>query len=606
MVQQVQRRKDQLLLVLLSLHYLFVLSFGVATGHFEHAAGPGSLAMIAAASAFFWKPGTLFSRGVIAVSLIIFSGILIHLSNGRIEMHFHVFMSLALLSIYYDWRVIIIAAVTVFTHHLLGLLFPFFQVYGSQGVGEIFLLHVLFVSLTSAILCYQSYVINHSISTINHSSRVLSEHDLVQLLHYVQQVASGDMTATLELKAEMVPVVANDELGYASRLFNQLIMGLRSIGTATSQMGQDFSEILRSSQENVNHINNLCERILNSAGNEDLQNLPSVNIEEYYHHLDTGLRKQIEVTSAKMVLASLRLDMLQHQLETKMNEQNSLNHQLAEMSRARERFFASLSHELRTPLTSILGFGELLVTEMQGPLSPVQLNSSKQIFQSALNMQQLINDILDFSKMQAGKLTVYPEKTVVAEYISRAIGEVEILAETKNLSVTTQIDHKLTALTDPHRLHQILLNLLSNAIKFTNPGGSIQVRAFELRYEGGDAWWQSGKTPWSFARAFPVIKLSPGCWVCIQVIDSGIGIASEKLPVIFEEFGQIEDGVIRNTGGTGLGLAIVTNLMELLNGQVVVESVSGEGTTFSVLLPLYRSTLLALPAGLETLGCNAN
>lgn len=601
MSNTIQQAKDRLLLLVLVGHLAVIILYSLLSTHL-HAALPGVVAQIFAAIIYRLRPGTLFSRSALAINLLIFSATLIHLSHGLIEMHFHVFAVLTLLSIYYDWQVVVIAGAFISLHHLVGLIIPLYEVFAPNPNLLIYLLHILFVALVSSILAYQSRAINRSVSTINQSSHVLVEQDLPQLLNYLQRVSNGDLNGIIEFKAKTVPILAADELGNLSRLYNELVLSCRSISATTSGLGLGLRSILLSSHESVEHIKNLSARLAktvehkNDAILEAILHIPDSKA-------DYSLREQVELASTKMMLAAAKLDKLQTQFEAKLLEQTSLNNQLEELIQRKSRFFASLSHELRTPLTSILLGIELLAYQAKDNLSADQLENVGQITQSALNMRQLIGDILDFSKMEASKLTIHPEKIELAEAFNKACREVAVLAANKNLAVLQQVEDYAVVLADPKRLHQILLNLLSNAIKFTPANGKINLTTRSLQYNG-KAWLQADDARWQHEYLFPPVNLPAGKWVALQVSDNGIGIPHEQIPVIFNEFEQVEDKRHFAHSGTGLGLPIVKRLVELMDGQVFVESYENYGSTFTVLLPAFQETdkpnIITLPTGTLT------
>jgi signal transduction histidine kinase len=594
MTDTVQRGKDRLILIVLGLHTLVVLVFSLLTDHL-HAFWPGLIAMILALIVYSVKPGSLLSRSTIAFSLMIFSGVLIHLSGGLIEMHFHVFTALALLSIYYDWRVIIVAGITISLHHLVGLISPAFDVYAPNPNLAIFLLHVLFVAITCLIISYQCYTISRSVSTINQNSKILVEHDLPQLMEYLHQISAGNLNGGIEFRAKTVPVVASDELGHLSRLHNQLVLSCESVSKTAYLLGQALMAMVQRSQENIEHIRKIAIRLARSVEQPNNYLTQEFNLGHSDTDQDYRIKELIELVSARMVMAALQLDELQYKLEDKIAEQNRLNQQLEEMNRVKTRFFASLSHELRTPLTAILAYSELLALELETHDHPA-LESAHQIAESAMTMRQLINDILDFSKLEAGKLKVSLDKTDLSHSFARAVEEVGLLAENKGLKVIQQfetLEEPPVVVADTMRLHQILLNLLSNAIKFTPPGGRIELRSVAL-YNIGEAWLYRDGTCWDQHYCYPPLKLPHGNWIGIQVRDTGLGIDREQLALIFEEFEQVEEGLQRGVTGTGLGLAIVKKLTGLMNGQVVVESERGQGTVFTVLLPAWTHTGLEL------------
>ena len=235
----------------------------------------------------------------------------------------------------------------------------------------------------------------------------------------------------------------------------------------------------------------------------------------------------------------------------------ALEEQAAALERAitdKSRFFASMSHELRTPINAILGYGELLREGVYGDLAPSQDNALDRVVKSGRHLLELVNDILDISKLEAGKLEMYPEPTELGALLREVAATVELQARAKELDLVLDIPGRLMVTTDPGRVRQIVLNLLSNAVKFTDRG--------------------------SVTAGFSTF----GRWAEIRVADTGPGIAPEDQERVFQEFEQTRGAAGR--GGTGLGLPISRRLAGLLGGNLSLKSTPGEGSVFTLRLPL--------------------
>src|SRR4051812_32146637 len=260
--------------------------------------------------------------------------------------------------------------------------------------------------------------------------------------------------------------------------------------------------------------------------------------------------------------------------------------QLSLSSRYKSEFLANMSHELRTPLNSLLILARLLADNVGGNLTPKQVEFARTIHSSGAELLALINDILDLAKIESGTVTlnIAPERfSDITEYVERTFRQ---MATDKGLEFVVSVDRALPATmeTDAKRLQQIVTNLLSNAFKFTSKGKvSLEARA--------------ARSGWSLAH--PVLS-SAGTVVAFSVIDTGIGIPPSKQRLIFEAFQQADGTTSREYGGTGLGLSISRELARLLGGEIRVSSTPGEGSTFTLYLPLRYETTGETLAAPET------
>src|SRR5262245_20360344 len=275
--------------------------------------------------------------------------------------------------------------------------------------------------------------------------------------------------------------------------------------------------------------------------------------------LKTG--DEIETLAEEFNKMTAHLKEAQTGLERKVAERTQAltvaNEKLEEASQLKSQFLANVNHELRTPVSAIIGYGRLVLRETEGQISQLQRENLRDLLHNAERLLNQIDSLLEFSKIEAGKVAVHVEPVGVNEVIQGAISTIEPTLNGANVRIIEKIDSGLPVLnTDREKLRQIVLNLLDNAVKFTERG-EIKIAASQ----------QNGS-----------LKL--------VVSDTGIGIEKEELKVIFDEFHRGERSSTGKYRGTGLGLAIAKKLVDLLGGEVAVESEVGKGSIFTVTLPL--------------------
>ncbi len=254
-------------------------------------------------------------------------------------------------------------------------------------------------------------------------------------------------------------------------------------------------------------------------------------------------------------------------LQLQRAELTTANAALEEANRARSEFFSTMSHELRTPLASIISFSQLLLDDAEtatgNQQQQKQQSGLKRILKNGQHLLSLINDVLDLTKIEAGRMVVNYRRVDVKELLTSVVEETQSLALAQHLVLRAEVEEGVDSLeTNPLKLRQILLNLVSNAIKFTEQG---EVTVSATRAISSD---QRGEQ------------------IALAVKDSGMGIPSDIQEHIFEAFYQADGSYTRKIGGTGLGLSIVSRLTTLLGGTIAVTSAPGQGSTFTVRLPI--------------------
>ena len=230
---------------------------------------------------------------------------------------------------------------------------------------------------------------------------------------------------------------------------------------------------------------------------------------------------------------------------------------LREHDRLKSAFVSNISHELRTPLNVIIGLCQLLARDRQLPLAALQNEAVTRMERNARSLLELVNDLLDYSRLEAGRAALHLDSIDVAETVGRIIEDYAEETKEKRIDLRQEISPALgQVLTDKHKLQQVLSNLIGNAVKFTT-AGSVTISAAPL---DSDRWY-------------------------LEVSDTGIGISSDALSYIFDEFRQVDDRLARSYGGTGLGLAITRKIVELLEGEISVESKPDAGSRFRIVWP---------------------
>ncbi len=301
---------------------------------------------------------------------------------------------------------------------------------------------------------------------------------------------------------------------------------------------------------NYEYVKDITDEIgialMNSISREKLQKLVA-DLRE--------INSQYENTNSTLSLKNEELVNLQKELQKKADELEIEKQRALELSELKSQFLTSMSHELRTPLNSILGLTEFIMKEKS--LSKSADEKLNIIYKSGKTLLALINNILELSKIEAGKTIINKIDFDLDEFLSEIRIFTEGLLSGKPVKLIIQNNSPVNILrTDKNKLHQILTNLIGNAVKFTEKG-FIKT---EVDYKAGN--------------------------LVVSVMDTGIGIETEKLSLIFEEFRQGDSSTSRKYGGTGLGLAITQKYIGLLNGELKVESEKSIGSTFTFSIPV--------------------
>ena len=349
--------------------------------------------------------------------------------------------------------------------------------------------------------------------------------------------------------------------------FVDSVKGVLSLGLHVTISRQKLKELLETTQQQSEELEVQQEELRESnAELEEQTNLLRENELKLQ-----AQQEELRVTNEELEekthdLVAQRNEVIKNSKELekakKIVEQKAREVEIA--SKYKSEFLANMSHELRTPLNSLLILSKDLYDNNEENLTPSQIESAQIINNSGNELLTLINDILDLSKIESGKMLVNPEYLTLEEIENDIKTMFGHMAKQKNLYFKTKITKpdKYTLFADHQKINQILKNLISNALKFTSKGG-VSVN-FTISEEKSNT-------------------------LCVDVIDTGIGIPTDKQLEIFEAFQQVDGSISRKYGGTGLGLSISRELAKLMNGKIGLSSTYGKGSTFTFCMPLSYS-----------------
>ncbi|MFD8491730.1 HAMP domain-containing protein [Amycolatopsis sp. NPDC059657] len=325
------------------------------------------------------------------------------------------------------------------------------------------------------------------------------------------------------------------------------------INVNTIQTSSQTEELLTESQRLAQELRARTEQLQAQQGE-----LQSSNIE-------------LAEKAALLAQQNADIEIKNTEIEQARQELEERARQLTMASAYKSEFMANMSHELRTPLNSALILAKLLADNLEGNLTEKQIQFAKTIYSAGSDLQQLINDILDLAKVESGHVDLQVSDVTLPEVVDYVESLCRPLTQDKGLEFAVVIDPPVPSSlhTDEHRLQQVLRNLLSNAAKFTDEGS---VRLHIRMADPSEVDKES-------------LRAAPGV-LAFAVEDTGIGIPADKLAIIFEAFRQADGTTSRKYGGTGLGLSISLQLTELLGGELRVHSEPGQGSTFTLYLPV--------------------
>ena len=563
-----------------------------------------------------FRAGEASTRYTIAVAQMLMGALLIHLTGGRIETHFHVFGSLAFLAFYRDWRVLIPATIVVALDHLLRGMFWPQSVYGvlvasqwrwlEHAAWVVFEDVILIVSCRRSILelkdtAERTAALEQEVKTRQQAENVASLTAAVglaltrgtELPAMLQQCAEA---LVQRLDGGLARIWTADDRGDALELqagagacpqldaqHTRVRIGAFTIG----KVAQAREPVLMRAADVIQPVADPSwaerEGLVAFAGYPLLLDSKLVGVLAMFapHEFAPSALDAMAAVADAVALgidrehAERELARYTRDLEAAHDTQRQNGEQLATLvdqlrmtqrqaeaaTRAKSDFLASMSHELRTPLNAIILYSELLQEEAEDRPQPSSVADLQRIQSAGKHLLELINGILDLSKIEAGKMTLSLESFDVRAMIHELVDTVGPLVRQNGNQLTVHCADDLgTMHADLMKTRQILLNLLSNAIKFTRDGAITVDVARGL------------------ASAQPSIVFA--------VTDSGVGMTLEQSAKIFDPFSQADVTTTRKYGGTGLGLAIVSRFCLLMGGEISVESFPDRGSCFTVRLPL--------------------
>src|SRR5688572_2533349 len=541
----------------------------------------------------FLRPGQPSTRYVIAVAQMLMGALLIHLTGGRIETHFHVFGSLAFLAFYRDWRVLIPATIVMALDHMLrGFVWPQ-SVYGVMVASQWrWLEHaawVLFADVFLIVACRRS--IAEMKETADRTAALEHEVRTRKQAELDARSARARNDAVLEVALDCV--ILMDEAG---RIVQFNPAAERTFGYSTAEaVGTELADLIIPARKRASYRTGLG-RYLATGDTENLnRHLELIAVRRGGEEFPVEVAiAPISSDGAPMFAGYMRDITPRKQAERDLRQSRDASRQTAEQlaelvdelrvtqrraeaaTRAKSEFLASMSHELRTPLNAIILYSELLQEEAADEGDQSSIPDLQRIRSAGKHLLDLINGILDLSKIEAGKMSLVLETFDVNAMVDELVDTVGPLVYKNGHTFTVQTDGAIgTMFGDLTKTRQVLLNLLSNAGKFTKDGAITLTVRRSIRDEG-----------------VPYVEF--------VLTDTGVGMTPEESRKVFDPFTQADVTTTRKYGGTGLGLAIVSRFCDLMGGTVSVDSRPGEGSRFTVCLPLQMvdtAVESAAPAG---------
>lgn len=369
---------------------------------------------------------------------------------------------------------------------------------------------------------------------------------------YIQTQRETLFTNRSEMQPSMLKNIASDEVDALLIFLQTPESSAVEHGLQLCQMGLSEQSMLGLGQVTRQFFLAFLDANLLAQALEILDSYQSTVIQGFIRG-----REKIILGEQEQIRSAFEIAISRYTIEIK--EVQDMAKRATEANEFKSRFIARISHELRTPLGAMMGMAEMLKENIYGPLNSAQLDVVQRIFNNTVVLKQVFSELLDQSQIESGQLRLKEEQYSPKELVETIASNYLPMALQKGLSLHVDVSSSLPEkiVGDKSRVEQVLSNLVVNAIKFTQLG-SITVNAF-----------MDGKTAW-----------------VLQVKDTGIGIAPENQERVFDAFRQVEESATRKYGGVGLGLSIVQQLVLAMNGKISLESKLGQGSTFTVTLPV--------------------
>ncbi|TYQ27405.1 response regulator [Pseudanabaena sp. UWO311] len=386
-----------------------------------------------------------------------------------------------------------------------------------------------------------------------------------EALEVIEEILSNGGDVALVIADQIMPKMKGDE--FLIELHN---------------LHPEILKVMLTGQANVEDIGNAVNRgnlyrFISKPWNETDLRLTVVEALRRYEQEKQLAKHQLALEQTNLELIELNANL------------ERANVELKRVSKLKDEFLAMMSHELRTPFNSILGVSECLLEEIYGQITPSQKEAITIIENSSNHLLKLINDILYFTNLSTDLVKLDLESVAIADLCDSSLDDVKQQALKKQIQITLNISPDIEFFeADPLRMRQVLVNLLNNAVKFTPTGGKVSL---DVKIDQAPSKLVPSSNVTKTSDSLEQVAdnqevLNINSWIYFAITDTGLGIAPSDQNRLFQPFIQIDSGLNRNYEGIGIGLSIVKQIVELHNGYVELSSQLGQGSCFTVSIPL--------------------